>query len=190
MTRRLLTALAFMTTTAALAAAAPAGADTPQLGPSLQLPVTGTATGGATFTGTFTLRKFVNRGGHATAVGFIKGTLTSAAGVTIGSGLAGPVELPVTVSGGAASNSGVSSAAAVQVQQTCEVLHVDLGSGNVDLLGLQVATLPIGIDLTAVSEGTDVLGRLICVVLETVDNVVGLVNLLNQILGLLGGLGL
>ena len=35
---------------------------------------------------------------------------------------------------------------------------------------------------------TNVLGSLICTVLETVNNVVGLVNLLNQLLGILGGL--
>lgn len=47
-------------------------------------------------------------------------------------------------------------------------------------------TQPIGIDLSGESGG--VLGQLICLILETVGNVLGLVGLLNQLLGLLGGL--
>jgi len=54
--------------------------------------------------------------------------------------------------------------------------------------GLQVATQPISIDVSGVTGGTNVLGSLICTILETVNNVVGLVNLLNQLLGILGGL--
>jgi len=65
---------------------------------------------------------------------------------------------------------------------------LELGAVNLNVLGLQVATQPISIDVSGVTGGTNVLGSLICTILETVNNVVGLVNLLNQLLGILGGL--
>jgi len=92
--------------------------------------------------------------------------------------------------GPGASATAPASAAAVQPQQatTCGVLHLDVGAVNLNLLGLQFATAPVTIDLSATSDGTDVLGHLICTVLETVNNVVGLVDTLNSLLGLVGGL--
>ena len=71
---------------------------------------------------------------------------------------------------------------------TCGVLHLDLGAVTLNVLGLQVTTQPISIDVSGTSGGSNVLGQLICTILDTVGNVIGLVNLLNQILGLLGGL--
>jgi hypothetical protein len=159
---------------------------------SLELAVSGTVAGGGTFSGTFTLNQFAVRGNAAVAVGFIRGTAVSAAGVPLGSVLRGPVELAVTVSGGAAMASTGrpvgTHGRAFFAQQICDVLHLELGALNFNVLGLQVTTQPIAIDIVASGEGTDVLGRLICTVLETVGNVIGLVDILNQILGLLTGL--
>jgi len=73
-----------------------------------------------------------------------------------------------------------------QQQATCQVLHLEVGAVNLNLLGLQVTTLPIAIDLSGDSAG--VLGNLVCTILETLNNVVGLVDLLNQLLGVLTGL--
>ena len=100
--------------------------------------------------------------------------------------LTGPLEFPVQLSPGSA----LSSDAPISVQQAtnCQVLHLDLGAINLNVLGLQVATQPIAIDVSGVTGGTNVLGTLICTILETVNNVVGLVGLLNQLLGILGGL--
>jgi hypothetical protein len=184
-----LTLLASISAFSAVAAAAdtPHGTNAtltlPRRDATLQLPVTGTVTGGGTFNGTFTLKRFAAREGRVVAIGIVRGTATSAAGVPLGTVFVAPVELPVTVGSTPRSASGT-----VGIQQVCDILNLDLGATNLDVLGLQVALLPIAIDLTAVGEGTDVLGRLICTVLETVGNVIGLVNLLNQILGLLGGL--
>jgi len=61
---------------------------------------------------------------------------------------------------------------------------------NLNLLGLVVATQPIAIDLSGDSSAP--LGNLVCTTLQTLNNVVGLVGLLNQLLstvtGLVGGL--
>jgi len=152
----------------------------------LQVPITGVVAGGGSFAGTLSIAKFAARDGQVVAIGMLRGTVTSAAGVPVGTALVGPTELPVQVSGAAAARS--AAASGVVIQQTCELLHLDIQPITLDVLGLQVTTLPIGIDLVASGEGTDVLGRLICTVLETVGNVIGLVDLLNQILGLLTGL--
>jgi hypothetical protein len=49
-----------------------------------------------------------------------------------------------------------------------------------------VTTQPVVLDISGDSAG--VLGNLVCTVLDTLNNVVNLVGLLNQILGLLTGL--
>lgn len=153
----------------------------------LQVPITGVVAGGGSFAGTLSIAKFAARDGQVVAIGMLRGTVTGAAGAPVGTALVGPTELPVQVSGAAAARSSA-AASGVVIQQTCELLHLEIQPITLDVLGLQVTTLPIGIDLVASGEGTDVLGRLICTVLETVGNVIGLVDLLNQILGLLTGL--
>ncbi len=82
--------------------------------------------------------------------------------------------------GAAASNNLVAQ------QATCQVLHLDVGAVNLNVLGLQVTTLPIAIDLSGDSAAP--LGNLVCTILDTLNNVVGLVDLLNQLLGMLTGL--
>jgi len=173
--------------TAVLASAPPASADVNRQGDkSLQLPVAGTVGGGGgTFSGTFILKQFAVRNGVVVAIGIVRGTVTSAAGIVLGTALVAPVELPVTVGPRPAAAAG----SPALLQQSCPVLNVALGAINIDLLGVQVALIPIEIDLTATSEAaTDALGRLICTVLETVGNVTGLANALNQLLAVLGGM--
>jgi len=151
---------------------------------SLQLPITGTVAGGGTFAGTLSLQKFVVRDGQVAAVGIVRGTVTSAAGVPLGTALVGPLTLPVQV--GPAATLATTTAAPVAAQATCQVLHLDIGAVNLNVLGLLVVTQPIGLDISGDSAG--VLGNLVCTVLDTLNNVVDLVGLLNQILGLLTGL--
>ena len=66
------------------------------------------------------------------------------------------------------------------------MLHLDLGAVDLNLLGVVVTTTPVTIDINGDTAGP--LGNLVCAVLATVNNVVGLVNLLNSILGLVTGL--
>src|SRR2546430_7689754 len=73
---------------------------------------------------------------------------------------------------------------------TCGVLHLDLGAVNLNLLGVAVTTTPVTIDINGDTAGP--LGNLVCTALATINNVVGLVNVLNSLLsvvtGLVGGL--
>ena len=49
-----------------------------------------------------------------------------------------------------------------------------------------MATQPISLDISGDTAGP--LGHLVCTILDTLNNVIGLVDLLNQLLGLLTGL--
>jgi hypothetical protein len=151
---------------------------------SLQLPITGTIAGGGTFAGTLSVLKFVVHDGQVAAIGMVRGTATSAAGIPLGTALVGPITLPVQVGPGVTTMT--SAAAPVAAQATCQVLHLDLGAVNLNVLGLVVTTQPITLDISGDTAG--VLGNLVCTVLDTLNNVVGLVALLNQLLGSLTGL--
>src|SRR5437867_2204376 len=73
----------------------------------------------------------------------------------------------------------------VQAQQTCGVLHLDLGTTTLNALGLTITTSPITLDISGNSGG--VLGNLVCQALGLLNSVVNLAGVLNQLLGVLGG---
>jgi hypothetical protein len=131
----------------------------------LAIPVSGTGSGG-TFTGTFTLQKFVADGTGVDAVGTLTGRVTDAQGkVTT---IVQNVKAPAAI--GAA---------------TCDILHLDIGPIALDLLGLQVNLSEIILDITAQSGAGNLLGNLLCAVAGLLDQPGGLAKLLNDILGIL-----
>ena len=179
----------------------------------LTLPIGGSA-GTAKFTGNLTIQRFVQVNGQVKAVGVIKGMLSDASGVPLGTALRGPLLLPVTV--GAAttpvaamtqpesrqsSTADSSPGAAVKrpvlllltvppapPQSTCQAVAISVGAVNLNVAGLTVTTMPVDLTLGGQTGGSNALGTLLCNVLSTLTNVANLVNLLNQVLGLLGGL--
>jgi len=78
-----------------------------------------------------------------------------------------------------------------QIDGSCEILDLTLGPLDLDLLGLQVHLDTVHLNITAQSGPGNLLGNLLCAVAGLLDNpsgnVNGIVNLLNQILGILGG---
>ncbi len=165
---------------------------------ALVLPLTGTGSGGVRFNGTVAVQRFFQRDGQVFAIGTVSGSVSGPAG-PIGTSIFLPMAFPVTVGSGPtarierglihpASLSGPDYGARVMLAQasTCGVLHLDLASVNLNLLGVVVTTTPVTIDINGDSGGP--LGNLVCAVLATVNNVVGVVNLLNSILGLVTGL--
>ena len=134
---------------------------------SLAIPVAGSGSAG-TFAGTFQLQKFVTDAtGQLVATGLLSGVVTSATGAT--TSVVRTVSLPAVV--GSAS--------------TCQILHLDLGPLNLDLLGLQVNLSEIVLDITAQSGAGNLLGNLLCSVANLLNNPSGLATLLNQILAAL-----
>ena len=130
-------------------------------------PVTGTTANGGTFSGTLAVTKFVQRNGTLAAVGTLSGTITDAVGnVTPVSNV--PVTLPVTATA------------------TCQVLHLELGPLDLNLLGLMVHLDRVVLDITAQSGPGNLLGNLLCGLAGLLDNgggLAGIVTLLNQLLG-------
>lgn len=137
----------------------------------LVVPLTGT---GGTFNGTFSITRFEAQDGVIYAVGMIAGVVTG-----VGSVVHGPIALETTITGGTlpASTGGITPQ-----QVSCEVLHLVVGGVTVNLLGLDVALSPVTLDIVG---GTGPLGELICQIVALLDNVVAVVGLLNQLLGLL-----
>ena len=159
------------------------------------------------FGGTVTINRFARQNNQIVAVGIVRGTVVNLAGQVVKSGIQ-TVTLPVTnisslsaatmitpgttqprMTPAVLTNPGVGRLTLAQAQ-TCGVLHLDLGGNTINLLGFNVSTTPVTIDLSGDSSAP--LGNLVCQALGLLNNVAGLVGVLNQILslvtGLLGGL--
>jgi hypothetical protein len=130
---------------------------------------------GSAGTGTLTavkITKITNQGGQLVASGLA--TVTTATGTAIGTFTNAPL-------------------AATQIPtgpNTCPILHLDIGPISLNLLGL-VVTVPnnIVLDITAVSGPGNLLGNLLCAVVNLLNQspspLQQIVALLNQIIGLL-----
>ena len=121
----------------------------------LVVPIVGTTSAGGTFSGTLTVQRFIARGGNIFAVGLVTGAVT-VPGQPVGTLLNGPKEIPVIVSQGTSAGLAPSSSMIrpvgglgrraprglilVQAQQTCGVLHLDLGTTTLNALGLTITT--------------------------------------------------
>ncbi|MFL5798594.1 MAG: hypothetical protein ACJ77A_11765 [Actinomycetota bacterium] len=82
-----------------------------------------------------------------------------------------PISLPVSATG------------------TCQILHLELGPLDLNLLGLMVHLDKVVLDITAQSGPGNLLGNLLCAIAHLLDNtgnLTGLAALLNHILSILG----
>jgi hypothetical protein len=143
--------------------------------PFHQIPIAGDIPAiDGTFEGTFDLERFVRQGGQILAVGTLTGTLFDAAGNVIGTVENFPVRLPVNIG----------------QNSTCEILFLQLGPLNLDLLGLVVFLDTVTLEITAEQGPGNLLGNLLCAIAGLLDNPGNLTNqltqLLNQILRILG----
>lgn len=125
-----------------------------------------------TFQGTLTLTSFaVNSAGDLVASGTLVGT--------------------AVVSGVTSQVNTTFSNLQVTPGQQCQILFLDIGPIFLDLLGLQLQTSRITLDLTAVAGPGNLLGNLLCALVGLLDAggpLTAIQNLLNQINALLGGL--
>jgi hypothetical protein len=171
--KRLALAVAMMV--ASVVATQPAYAQGRPGADSLTIPVVGSnATGGA-FNGTFELQRFAtDAAGNLVAQGTLSGVVTQTVnGVT-------------TVVGSITRNLAIP---VVGTQATCDILHLDLGPLDLNLLGLQINLSRIVLDITAQAGAGNLLGNLLCAVANLLNGPGaggGLANLLNQILAILG----
>jgi hypothetical protein len=139
--------------------------------PALAVPVTGTFDGG-TFAGTLDITRFAVRNGEIVAIGTVSGTLSDLLGNVIGTVTGIPVAIPVA-----------------DISGSCDILNLDLGPLDLNLLGLEVHLAPVVLDIVAQSGAGNLLGNLLCAVASLLDSngaLTAITLLLNQILGAIG----
>ncbi|HYO83457.1 MAG TPA: hypothetical protein VES20_18790 [Bryobacteraceae bacterium] len=158
--------------------------------PSLVVPVTSAAgVGTGKFVGEFRINEFAARGNEAVAVGLLVGTVSDLNGVAQGT-VVKNVAIPVARNAAKASST---NAAAIEVAQngaTCEILNLVLGPIDLNLLGLRLRTNQIVIELDAVSGPGNLLGNLLCAVVNLLNggSLANLLTALNNLLALLAAL--
>lgn len=126
-----------------------------------------------TFNGTVTITSFAsNAAGDLLATGTLVGT-TLIGGVTT------------------AVSQAFTNLVVTPGSRRCTILNLDLGPIFLNLLGLELVTSPISVDLTAVAGAGNLLGNLLCAVVHLLDQnplSAAVLNLLNQINAILAAL--
>jgi hypothetical protein len=156
----------------------------------IAVPVASTSAA-ATFTGTFTLQRFVATPDGVAAVGLLTGVATPTGGVA--TSIVQTVTVPAQVQ--MLPEPAPAPAGDISIQQigpdACGILFLDLGPLFLDLLGLQVDLSQVILQIAAQRGAGNLLGNLLCAVLGLLDGTgtggtAALANVLNQILGILG----
>lgn len=137
------------------------------------IPITGTFTdalgGVGNFAGTFDLQRFAVQNGEIVAVGTLTGSLTDSAGTGLGS-VVRTVQFILD---------------STATQASCDILHLELGPLDLDLLGLVVHLNRIVLDIDAQRGPGNLLGNLLCAIANLLNGggaLSAIVDLLNQIL--------
>jgi hypothetical protein len=115
------------------------------------VPVSGQTKSGKKFTGTYTIKKFVQRDGKAFAQGVLKGKLKNRSVRRTG------VRMPASIVD-------TSTTSQVPTPGACPVLNLQLGPIDLNLLGLRVATNQINLLIEAIPGAGNLLGNLLCAV--------------------------
>jgi hypothetical protein len=164
----------------------------------LAVPVTGTAAGVGSVTGNFAISKFEIRDQRLVAVGQLTATVTNATTGVVRTVVA-EAAMPVMNGSSAVAKQGAESGAvascsdeaAVTGAAACDVLSLVLGPLHLDVLGLVIDLNQVVLDITATTGSGDLLGNLLCSItglLDAGDLGQQVVNLLNQLIGILGSL--
>jgi hypothetical protein len=141
-----------------------------------------------TIAGTFAISRFAIQDNVLVAIGQLNATYRDAAGVarTIVTQVAWPVAHAGGSPGAEAASCDTGSAT-----QGCDILNLVLGPLHLDLLGLVIDLNQVILNITGETGAGNLLGNLLCAITGLLN--VGsltqqLVNLLNQLVGILGGL--
>jgi hypothetical protein len=124
------------------------------------LPVRQTIAGVGTFAGTFDIQRFARRGDNLVAIGTLTGTFTNLAGETAN------VTRTVT---------------ATVTRGTCQILHLELGPLDLDLLGLQIHLDKVVLNITAQAGPGNLLGNLLCAIARLLDGNGSLDSLIDRL---------
>ena len=141
--------------------------------PFTNISISGTTQNGGVFSGVFTVTSFVTNGAGTgvDAVGTLSGVVVDATGAVVKTISAQTIQLPVRFR-----------------RSTCDILTLELGPLDLDLLGLQVHLDKVVLNIKADPTG-GLLGQLLCAIADALGlgqiGLPTLVGLLNQLLQLL-----
>lgn len=121
--------------------------------------------------GTFAIQRFAAIGGQLVAIG--TATITNGTG-TLVTTLAQAVTPSINP--------------ADPPPGSCPILHLDIGPITINLLGLQITTSEIVLDIVAIPGPGNLLGNLLCDIAGLLNPGGALTNILNQLVGLLNQL--
>ena len=141
-----------------------------------------------TVAGNYAISRFDVKDSHLVAIGTVTGTVTDPAGVVVRT-FVKQVTVPVMNAGGAAMTAAAAPTAAAI--GSCDILNLVLGPLHLDLLGLVVDLNQVVLNITGTTGSGDLLGNLLCAITGLLDaGSLGqqIVNLLNQLIGVLGSL--
>ena len=154
----------------------------------LDVPITGVVQNVGTIAGTFKISKFDIQNGVLVAIGQLNGTMTDTSGNvrTVVTTIAWPVADAGSADADAGASCDVDSA-----MRACNILNLVLGPLHLDLLGLVVDLNRVVLTITGATGAGNLLGNLLCAITGLLDaGSLGqqVVNLLNQLVGVLAGL--
>jgi hypothetical protein len=138
-------------------------------GAALTVPISGTSST-QSFVGSFTLQSFRVVNDTLVATGQLVGTATNLVSGAV-TQINQTVNIPVT-----------------SINGSCQILHLELGPLDLNLLGLMIHLDKVVLDITAQSGPGNLLGNLLCGLAGLLDQstpLTQLANTLNQILALL-----
>jgi len=124
--------------------------------------VTGKTEAGTPVKGTYKIKKFAVEKGELVAKGTFTGTLGQDDDI-----VKKAVTIPVGKPDGAAARG--LAAQDVQAQAVCDILHLQLGPLDLNLLGLRVQLNQVNLDITAIPGAGNLLGNLLCAVAGLLD---------------------
>jgi hypothetical protein len=136
--------------------------------------------------GTVAISRFDIQNEILVAVGQLTATVTDSNGVVVRT-IVTSVAMPVSKAPSAAA----ACSDEISTLQTCDVLNLVLGPLHLDLLGLVIDLNQVVLDIAAQAGAGNLLGNLLCAITGLFDSAsIGqqLVNLLNQLIGVLAGL--
>jgi hypothetical protein len=143
------------------------------------VPITGTASDGSTFAGSFDISRFARQDGQLVAIGDLTGALTGTTNQPVD---VANLAVPITAPGAQG------AAAAAAAGPSCQILDLVLGPLHLDLLGLVVDLNQVHLQITGQQGPGNLLGNLLCGVAGLLDpsspNNANVAQILNRLLGL------
>ena len=143
-----------------------------------------------TFNGTFAISRFAIQNSTLVAIGQLSGAVTN--GGVVGPTIVTNAAMPVNnASGAAAAEAFASCDTDATAQPACDILNLVLGPLDLNLLGLEIHLNQVVLNITAQPGSGNLLGNLLCAIAGLLDNPPfgqQIVNLLNQLIGILSGL--